>query len=106
MPRPITETLRILQGGTFLETCSDKLAELVKAVDETGKNGSLTIKLDLKRAGGAIQINAKCDAKTPEQKPDADMLWATVEGNLSVDNPAQRKLDLKQVEQPRVAVAG
>lgn len=93
--RPITETLRILQGGLFLDDCSDKLAEAVKAVDETGKAGKLTITLDLKKSGGALAISAKVTNKAPEPKPDEDLLYPTVEGNLTMDNPHQRKLDLQ-----------
>lgn len=100
MPRPITDTLRILQGGAFLDECSDKLAEVVKSVDETGKAGRLTITLDLKKSGGALAISAKVTDKSPEKAPDADLLWPTVEGNLSIDNPAQRKLDLRPVDEP------
>jgi hypothetical protein len=96
--RPITDTLRLLQGGVFLDLCSEKLAEAVKAVDETGKAGKVTITLDLKRASGAIEILAKVTNKVPEEKADSDLLWPTVEGNLSVDNPSQQKLDLRQVE--------
>lgn len=96
--RPITDTLRLLQGGVFLDQCSDMMAELVKGVDETGKAGKLTITLDFKKSGGAMAIVAKVTNKTPERAPDADLLWPTVEGNLSIDNPAQRKLDLRGVE--------
>lgn len=93
--RPITDTLRLLQGGMFLEECSEKLAEAVIAVDETGKAGKLTITLDLKKSGGALAISAKVTNKTPEAKPDEDLLWPTLEGNLSLENPNQRKLDLQ-----------
>ena len=93
--RPITDTLRLLQGGLFLDNCSDQLADLVKSVDETGRAGKLTITLDLKKSSGAIEITAKVTNKTPEPKADGDLLWATVEGNLSLDNPNQRKLDLQ-----------
>ena len=96
--RPITDTLRLLQGGIFLDHCSDMMAELVKGVDETGKAGKLTITLDFKKSGGAMAITAKVSNKTPERAPDADLLWPTVEGNLSIDNPAQRKLDLRVAE--------
>ena len=37
MARPITETLRNLQGGSFLDDASEQLAELVRAVSATGK---------------------------------------------------------------------
>ncbi len=98
--RPITDTLRLLQGGVFLDVCSEQLADLVKSVEDTGKAGKLTITLDLKKSAGAMAITAKVTNKTPERTPDADLLWATVEGNLSLDNPNQQKLDLRQVEAP------
>lgn len=93
--RPITDTLRMLRGGLFLDECSEKLAEVVKGVDETGKAGKITITLDIKKAGGAVSVLAKVSDKTPEEAPDADLFWPTIEGNLSVDNPNQRKLDLQ-----------
>lgn len=97
--RPITDTLRLLDGGAFIDACSDQLAELVKAVEETKKTGKLTITLDLKAVGnGAVQITPKVNTAVPEPKPDTTLLWATVEGNLVVDNPHQQKLDLRQVD--------
>lgn len=97
--RPITDTLRLLDGGAFIDRCSDELAALVKAVEATGKTGKLSITLDLKTVGnGAVQITPKVAASVPEPKPDTTLLWATVEGNLVVDNPNQQKLDLRQVE--------
>lgn len=113
--KPITGTLALLHGGLFIDECSEKLAEAVRAVDETGKAGKLVITLDLKKSGGALQIDAKVTNKVPEAKADADLLWPTVEGNLSLDNPAQRKLDLqiapsrpaevRTVEEPAPAAA-
>lgn len=96
--RPITDTLRLLQGGVFLDQCSEQLAELVRNVDDTGKAGKLTITLDLKKSAGAVAITAKVTNKSPERAPDADLLWATTEGNLVLDNPNQQKLDLRQVD--------
>lgn len=97
MPKSISQTLALLQGGSFIDICTEQLAELVKGVDDTGKSGTLTITLSLKKSGGAIEIAAKVAAKTPEKKPDSDLLWATNEGSLVVDNPAQRKLALGEV---------
>lgn len=96
--RPITDTLRLLDGGAFLDQASQQLADTVKAVEQTGKAGKLTITLDLKTvSGGAISITPKVKAGIPEPKPDSTLLWATVEGNLSVENPHQQKLDLRSV---------
>lgn len=95
MAKPIIDTLRLLQGGTFLEECSDKLAEIVKGVDETGKAGKLTITLDIKKVGATVGVTAKVSDKTPEEAPDPDYFYPTVEGNLSLNNPNQRSLDLR-----------
>lgn len=56
MPKSFTDTLRMLQGGQFVDQCTEQMAELVKQVDETGKPGKLTITLDLKKAGGALEL--------------------------------------------------
>lgn len=96
--RPITDTLRLLDGGAFMDRCSEELAALVKAVETTGKTGKLTVTLDLKTVGnGAIQITPKVSAAVPEPKPDTTLLWSTVEGNLVTENPRQQKLDLREV---------
>lgn len=98
--RSITDTLRLLDGGAFLDEASERMNALVKGVDETGKAGKLVITIDVKRASaGAMAITPHVSTKVPEPKPDATLLWATVEGNLTVDNPNQQKLDLRQVDQ-------
>ena len=95
--RPITETLARLQGGAFLDDCSDKLAKVVRQVEETGKAGRLTITIDLKKSAGALALVAKVTDKAPEAAPEADLLWATVEGNLTAQNPNQRSLQFGEV---------
>lgn len=99
MARPITDTLRLLDEGAFLDKCSEQLAGLVRGVEETGRPGKLQITLALKRGTkGAMLITPDVTTKVPETKPEATMLWATTEGNLTVDNPKQQKLDLRQVD--------
>lgn len=102
--RPITDTLRLLQGGLFLDHCSELLAEAVKSVDDTGKAGKVTITLELKKSGGAIAILAKATNKVPEAKPDEDLMWPTVEGNLQLNNPRQQGLDLRVADAPKAEV--
>lgn len=97
MAKPITDTLRLLQGGAFNQECGEKFAEMLKGVEETGKAGKLTITIDVKKAGGAVSVVSKVTDKTPEEIADADLFWATVEGNLSLQNPNQRNLDLQPV---------
>lgn len=100
--RPITDTLRLLDGGAFIDSASEELANLVKSVDQTGKAGKLTITLEVKQvSGGAISITPAVKASVPVPKPDSTLLWPTVEGNLSLQNPNQRSLDLRDVTPER-----
>lgn len=101
MARPITETLARLQGGVFIDKCSDLLAEAVKAVDETGKAARITIVLNIKKVGGAVSVHSDVIDKTPKTPADPDLFYPTVEGNLSVDNPAQMKLPLRDASVER-----
>jgi hypothetical protein len=97
--RPITDTLRHIGGGVFIDTASDKLAELVAAVDTTGKAGSIDLKIKVKKAtrGGAMHITGTVKVTKPAEDPMEAMLFATPEGNLVADDPHQQKLDLKSV---------
>lgn len=89
----------MIDGGVFADICSQRLNELVRSVDETGKAGKLTISLEIKRArAGAVNITPNVTAKLPEQKADPSMLWVTVEGNLTQENPNQQRLDLRPVD--------
>ena len=95
--RPITDTLRHIGGGVFIDIASDKLAELVAAVDSTGKSGSIDLKIKMKKAtrGGAMHITGTVKLNKPADEPMEAMLFATPEGNLVADDPHQQKLDLK-----------
>jgi len=95
--KPITETLERLRGGQMLDEASEKLAEIVRAVDVTGKAGELTIKLQVKKLSrsGALEVIDKVTAKVPEESPITTMMYPTPEGNLITEDPRQQKLDLK-----------
>ena len=99
--RPITDTLRSIGGGVFIDLASDKLAELVTAVDTSGKSGRIDLTISIKKAtrGGAMHITGKVKLTKPAEEPMEAMLFATPEGNLLVDDPHQQKLDLKAVPQ-------
>lgn len=97
--RPITDTLRHIGGGVFIDTASDKLAELVAAVDTSGKSGRIDLSISVKKAtrGGAMILTGKVKVTKPADEPMEAMLFATPEGNLVADDPHQQKLDLKSV---------
>jgi hypothetical protein len=97
--RPITDTLRHIGGGVFIDTASDQLSELVNAVDSTGKKGSLSITITVKKAsrGGAMNVTAVSKLAKPKEDPFEALLFATPEGNLVAEDPNQQRLDLRTV---------
>jgi hypothetical protein len=98
MARSIFDVIRHLEGGCLADEASESLAEVVKAVDSTGKAGSLTIKIDVRRAtAGAMAVRGTVTVKKPAEPPIEALMWGTPEGSLLTEDPAQEKLDLKPV---------
>jgi hypothetical protein len=97
--RPITDTLRHIGNGVFLDTASDQLNQLVTAVDATGKAGRIDLTVTVKKAtkGGAMHISGKVKLTKPAEDAMEALLFVTPEGNLIADNPRQNALDLKVV---------
>jgi hypothetical protein len=101
MSKSITHTLTRLQNGLFVDKCTDLFTEVLRHVELTGKPGKLTITLDVKKVNSLVSVLAKATDKVPELPPDADMFYLTDDIELSVDNPKQRRLDLRPVESSR-----
>ncbi len=90
------EGLSEINEGALLTALDTKLANLVSAVLETGNNGSLTLKLSVKRKGGVNQvvIEPKVTASIPDPTIAPRIMFADTSGALHTDDPAQGKLDL------------
>lgn len=105
MAKPLNETIRNIyvettsgESQNLLEQASEALAEVVKAVSSYGKSGSVTLKVDVRKAtAGAMAVKGKVTIKKPEGEPYEALLWPTPEGNLLTEDPSQSKLDLKPV---------
>lgn len=98
--RPITDTLRRIGRGTFIDQASDELAALVRQVEEHGKAGTLLLAIKVSKAnrGGALIVEGRCETKLPKRAPEDALLWATPEGNLLDRDPAQGELPLREVD--------
>lgn len=99
----ITKTMGMLyvQDNTLLDSAQNQLTELVKAVDSTGKPGTLTITIKVRKAtAGSLAVTSKVEVKTPPAPPVETLLFPTVEGDLLTEDPNQRKLPLQAVETP------
>ena len=101
MTKPITDTMHHIGNGFFISTASDKMAELVRKVNETGKAGKIDLTINVKKLvkSGAMQITGKVKATMPLDEPMETVLFATDEGGLSPDNPHQQKLNLTVIEE-------
>ena len=104
--RPITDTIRHIGFGSFIDEASDELNKVVSAVEETGKQGSVTLKISVKKAtrSGAMHIAGNVTSKLPDMPHEA-MMFPTPEGNLVTNDPNQENLDLKVAEGSRETLA-
>jgi hypothetical protein len=103
MARAITDALRDLRGGVFVDEASAALAEVVRSVSESGKPGKLTIELSVRRAtrgSGAVIVTDRLTAKLPKEDAPETVLWATPEGSLLASDPRQSTLELKVAADP------
>lgn len=99
--RPITDTMHHIGGGFFISTASDKMAELVQKVNESGKSGKIELTISVKKQtkSGAMHITGKVKATMPAEEPMETLLFATEDGSLTPNNPYQHSLDLKVLKQ-------
>lgn len=99
MAKPITDVMRLLDGGTFVDIATDALSSAVTAVDETGKAAELVIRIKIKKAPrgtNAMLVTTEVQAKLPKSEAQSTLLYPTPEGSFLRDDPRQTKLDLKE----------
>lgn len=87
--------------GQLATDLSEELANVVRAVKRTGGKGSLTLVLTVKPRGrdsGQVELSGEVKPKIPIAPIAPSMLFATDEGNLVRENPAQATLPLTFVK--------
>jgi hypothetical protein len=93
--KPITDIMREVRRGRGVELASDMLAEVVRAVGESGKKGSVTIKLTVSpEDGGGSQRNISMSVTSSVPRvsiPDA-VFFADEEGDLHRSDPDQGEM--------------
>ncbi|SAI59044.1 Uncharacterised protein [Bordetella ansorpii] len=95
---PFSQTLDRLRGGECADVAAARLAEIVKAVESTGKPGTLTVQITVKKLSrsGALELIDKVTAKIPEEQQSTTLLFSTPEGNLISSDGRQGALDLQK----------
>lgn len=75
-------------SGVTLEELDAKLARVVRAVLETGKSGTLTYTIKVKRNDKrGIKVIDECKIKEPEEERGETFLYATHWGRVMRNNP-------------------
>lgn len=101
MARAIFDTLREIRAGALLNEATDALAELVRAVADTGKGGEIAIRVKLKPAGrgsATIVVDADVDTKIPKPDREVSFFFPTKDGSLTKQDPNQMPLGLRPVD--------
>ena len=93
-PRTFTDTIGALRFGTLSDELTDKLRDLVATCAATGRNGALTLTLQLKPGkGGQIEVFDEIKVKLPKEEKGSSLMFATPENNLQREDPRQLQLD-------------
>ena len=90
MRKPITDVMREIRSGRLVEQASDEMAAVVMACQETGKPGTITIKLTIapeENGAGTMQVHGVVTAKAPRAAIPKATFFATIDGDLLRENP-------------------
>lgn len=92
----IDVTLCELQNGGFMIEASQEFTRLIQAVRQTGKKGSITLTLNLKKVSRgdtpALEVQGDIKVKVPTAERSAALYFATDENLLVHNDPRQAKL--------------
>ncbi|HFD80448.1 MAG TPA: hypothetical protein ENK05_08690 [Gammaproteobacteria bacterium] len=92
-------TVATLRQGLTQEELSEKLSEAVCMARETGKQAKVALEITVKPIGdGQYELRDKITAKIPEHQRGITLMFGTPDGNLMRDDPRQRNLDLRAVD--------
>lgn len=105
--KPFGQFLLEQRNGGLHGELSDRLREVVEAVVEQGKPGTLTLTVTIKPAGNGTNqfiVGDDIKAKAPEPERGASLFFADRRGNLSRTDPRQPELPLQEVPTPQADV--
>lgn len=95
MKKSFTATLVDIRNGGLVDDATELLSELVKNVQDSGKGGTLTLKIEIKpfaKSADAMSVKGTVSATMPKVADNEEVFFATYENNLSRNNEKQRDL--------------
>lgn len=90
-----------VNSGWLDRDLGEAMTEAVKACLAHGKQAEITVKLKITPQNlqhGTVKIAHDVSSKLPKEKREGGIVFATPEGNIQAEDPAQGTLNLKSVE--------
>lgn len=98
---PFNLAIARMRGGVINQDLTDKMEEVIKAVRETGKQGTVTLTLKIKKLSAAdedrLVISPIVASNVPQEALPDEIVWSTADGDMLLENPTQTALDLAEV---------
>lgn len=106
--RPFADWLREQSGGRTHDDLTEALAEVVTAVGDTGKKGTVTLTITVapldKNGGSALTVTDAIKKAVPQHDRRKSIFYGDKAGNLLRDDPRQPTFEgLTEVPQPVTA---
>lgn len=88
-----TQMLEKMNGGSTLQRLNEQLTDVVKAVSETNKQGTLTLKLKISPNGdNGITIEEDVATKLPQPSSGKSLFFTDGTGDLLRSDPRQSEM--------------
>lgn len=99
---PFCDNLRYIGKGAINDELTEKMAELVKAVRDTGKKGEITLKITVAMMATGnedmVKLSPVVSAKIPELDSPVTIMYSTADGDLLREDPDKRQTELRKVD--------
>lgn len=92
--------LQAIRKGGVVQDLNESIQSLVKMVMETGRVGSVTLKIGLKPVSkneDQIQVSDTITIQPPKAEPGSTILWASEDGELLRSEPGSDDKPLREV---------
>ncbi len=93
-----SQQIGVINSGWLDIELGEAITEATRACLAHGKQAKVTVKLKITSQNiqhGTVKIAHDITTKLPKEKREGGIVYATPDGNIQADDPAQAKLDLK-----------
>lgn len=99
--KPFSDVLGEIENGQFLHDLTEATYNIIAAVMDTRKAGSLKINISVTPTGkGTVNVDAKFVSNEPEHDRPTTTFFVGKDFSLQRNDPNQPRLPLREVEVP------